>query len=973
MENFPFKGLTSEEVAASRKKYGSNILTPPSRDPWWKLFLEKFDDPIIRILMIAAIIAIGIGIFDGKYFEGIGIIIAILLATTLAFANEYKANAEFDILNKVQDKDPIKTLRDGEIKMIAKQDLVVGDIIFLEMGEEIPADSEVLEAISLQVNESRLTGESLPAQKSANVTADAAHKETAYPANVLMRGTTIVEGRATAQIKAVGDRSEIGKTARAAAEETDDETPLNIQLEKLSKVIGVVGFAAAAFLFISLISYEFLTGRIEVNITQLYFLKVLFLSLVITLFPIWMPILQDASELIRGPNKFSQLLDGIGIKKWIIAFVGGLLVFALGIAMGYATGHFPLNPKEWLSLIVAETILKYFMVAVTVIVVAVPEGLAMSVTLSLAYSMRKMIASNVLVRRMHACETIGAATVICTDKTGTLTMNEMRVQQAELPGTTLPFKEKNITSQDILVLENMCANSSAHLGKDSTGKLNYIGNPTEGAILLWLQSQNISYMAYRTQFKVSNQLPFHTERKYMGTLGIGNNGKKILHIKGAPEIVFTLCNSILNKSGKQSISDRQKILKNLEQYQNRGMRTLGFAYREIEKDENTQDLEKLATDLIWLGFVAIADELRPETPEVIGSCRKAGIKVKVVTGDNPLTAREISRKIGLWDDNDKNDMYLTGPEFGALSDEEAGKAAEKVKVLSRARPMDKMRLVRLLKEQSEVVAVTGDGTNDAPALNHANVGLAMGKTGTSVAKEASDIIILDDSFRSIVNGVMWGRSLYLNIQKFVLFQLTINVLAVGIVLIGPFIGIELPLTVVQMLWVNLIMDTFAALALATEPPQASVMNHPPRSPKSFIITPTMAWSIFIPAFIFMGILVTILKMLGISHSDSASQELTIFFTLFVLLQFWNLFNAKAFGRNESALSKITENHSFLLIASCILIGQFLIVQFGGQIFRTTPLDMKTWLILFVSSSIVLWVGEIIRFILRIKERRAMTK
>lgn len=969
---YPFQGLTSQQVLESRAKHGMNLMTPPARDPWWKLYLEKFQDPIIRILIIAAVIAMAIGVFHNEYFEGLGIIIAILLATTLAFLNEYKANKEFDILNRVQDDTPVKTFRNGVLELVPKRDLVVGDEILLELGEEIPADGEVLQAISLQINESRLTGESLPVPKAVDPHS-VTHKDTAYPANIMLRGTTVSEGQGVMRITAVGDHTEIGKTARAAAEETDDQTPLNIQLEKLSKVIGVVGFSCASILFISLLGRSLIYEHIELSLANWYFIKIAFLSVLIAFVPIWLPIFFDAMELLRKNYHRPKSLEEISLHKWILFFVIGVSLFLLGIWLGNFKGHLSINPQEWLPRQVAMEILQYFMVAVTLIVVAVPEGLAMSVTLSLAYSMRKMIATNVLVRQMHACETIGAATVICTDKTGTLTMNEMRVQNTEFPNITIPFQKDKITPLETLLLEAICVNSSANLGKNEEGQFHYIGNPTEGGILMWLYDQGINYLDYRTPFKTTQQWPFNTERKFMATLGTGRSGKLVLYAKGAPEILLQSCTTSITPTGTQPISDdyKKQVATKLEEYQNRGMRTLGFAYRELPT-YNKEDLTAIAHDFIWLGFVAIADELRPEIPDVIKNCRRAGIKVKVVTGDNQNTAREISRKIGLWDAADSNDRYMTGPEFAALSDEQAPQAAANVKILSRARPMDKMRLVSLLKAQDEVVAVTGDGTNDAPALNHANVGLAMGKTGTSVAKEASDIIILDDSFSSVVNAVMWGRSLYQNIQKFVLFQLTINVLALAIVIVGPFIGIKLPLTVTQMLWVNLIMDTFAALALATEPPRSSVMHHPPRSPKAFIITKDMAISIFGTAFVFFALLVAGLVYMKQHASDPSikAQNETIFFTVFVMLQFWNLFNAKCYGRVESAFSRITENHSFILIMSCILIGQILIVQFGGKFFRTQPLDLMTWLYIIAGTSAVLWIGEIIRVVQRYLERKA---
>ncbi|OQA14058.1 MAG: Calcium-transporting ATPase [bacterium ADurb.Bin363] len=656
---------------------------------------------------------------------------------------------------------------------------------------------------------------------------------------------------------------------------------------------------------------------------------------------------------------------------WLKTVGLGIGVFAVLVGLAYMVHLIPFAPSNWVSPDFTKHVLEFFMIAVTIIVVAVPEGLAMSVTLSLAYSMRKMTATNNLVRRMHACETIGASTVICSDKTGTLTMNEMQVYDVNFP--SLP--EQKVTSElnmfpEKLIAESISANSTANLSTD-LGAPRSLGNPTEGALLLWLNKYGVEYLKNRSSFIIIKQWTFTTEKKYMATLGKSFvSGKNILHVKGAPEIVLSCCSQVLTKDGIKPFEDKNSIEDSLKDYQARTMRTLGFAYREVPDEINLEeDIEELAKDLIWLGFAAIADPVRPEVPTAIQDCRKAGIKVKIVTGDNSATALEIARQIGLWQKEDTPDKLMTGSEFEKLSDEEAKEVSARLKILARARPMDKMRLVKLLHDKGkEIVAVTGDGTNDAPALNYANVGLAMGKTGTAVAKEASDIILLDDSFKSIVNAVMWGRSLYQNIQRFILFQLTINVAACIIAMLGPFIGVELPLTVIQMLWVNLIMDTFAALALATEPPHWTVMTKPPRKPTEFIVSKEMAKSIFSVGLIFLVILIGMLFYFN-RDGDFTIYEKSIFFNVFVLLQFWNLFNARCLGLTQSAFSGILQNRGFIVIATTIFIGQILIIQFGGKAFRTVPLSLEDWLIIAGVTSLVLWIGEIWRLIARFTSKK----
>ena len=965
-------GLTSQQVEQNRAKFGANVLTPPPREPWWRLYLEKFNDPVIRILMIAAGLAILIGAMKGEVAaEGIGILVAIVLATFLSFWNEYRANKEFDILNQANDDVLVKVIRDGIYVTLPRRDIVVGDYVLVEVGEEVPADGVLREAVSLLVNESRLTGETKPAKKSLGKNNDT--QQTAYGPEVLLRGTTVVDGYGLYEVTEVGDRSEIGKTLRESIEENEEPSPLKRQLAGLSRVIGVVGFSVAVITFLALIVRGIGKGDLELDSGQWAVAIVLAAGVMIALSRVWLPIVFDALNLLGVEVKTPAWLQAGTWFGWVKTVAFGAIVAGLALLTLIATGWVSMNPATWLPTTAIEIFLRNFMIAVTIIVVAVPEGLAMSVTLSLAYSMRKMTASNNLVRKMDACETIGAATVICADKTGTLTLNEMRVVDGVFPTATAANLPSNEPIRR-LVVEAIAANTTAHLSREPGQPVTAIGNPTEGALLLWLDRHGIDYLTARKAFMTTTQWTFTTDRKFMATLGYSPLlDAQTLHVKGAPEIVLQRCSHRHTGDGPQPLrnSDRHELEEIIRQYQNRGMRTLAFAYQSHPQGESTA--EGLAHDLIWLGLVAIADPIRPEVPEAIAACRTAGIGVKIITGDSPSTAREIARQTGLWEEHEPDEGILTGGDFAALPDHHAAQTVKRLKILARARPADKLRLVRLLKEQGEVVAVTGDGVNDGPALNSADVGLAMGKTGTAVAKEASDIILLDDSFTSIINAIRWGRALYENIQRFLFFQLTINVAALGIALLGPFIGFELPLTVMQMLWVNLIMDTFAAVALATEPPNDVVLQRPPRRAHAFIVTRTMGVAIVSVAAVFISVVITlilVLKERGLLTSvTEPSWGGTILFTVFVLLQFWNLFNAKCLGRSESVFPALWNNRSFLVVAGLILLGQILIVQYGGDVFRTVPLSWQEWLILFATTSVVLWVGELQRLWRRFRSFR----
>ena len=882
----PLTGLTDAEVVESRRLHGDNVLTPPAKEPLWRKFIAKLTDPLIIILLVAAALSIGIAFYEyfglghdaTAFLEPVGILLAVVLATGLAFIFETKADREFDILNKVNDDEPVRVIRNGQSQQIPKRDVVAGDVVMIGTGDEIPADGTLIDAVALMVDESSLTGEPACAKTTDSRDFD---PEATFPSNRVMRGTKVMEGHGVFRAEAVGDRTENGKVFQAAQIDNSIKTPLDEQLERLGSLITKLGYAVAALVVV---------GR-------------------------------------------------------------------LGI-------YFSNEPFEWISFI--TYLLQTVMLAVTLLVVSVPEGLPMAVTLSLAYSMRRMLKTNNLVRKLHACETMGATTVICTDKTGTLTQNRMRVASMQF------YPVEGFTQQqcDALVREGMAVNSTASLDLSRKDDPQPIGNPTEGALLLWLHDNGCDYLELKRRAGRVAELPFSTERKYMATavVSAAEAGRRILYVKGAPEILLTMCD--------MPQQQREGIRTTLAEYQNQAMRTLAFAFRPLADGEQGITPEGINGRLAMLGIAAISDPVREEVPAAVTECRNAGIEVKIVTGDTTATAREIGRRIGLWtDDTDTDRNIITGPEFEALDERQLADRVMDLKIIARARPMDKKRLVEALQAHNQVVAVTGDGTNDAPALKAANVGLSMGD-GTSVAKEASDITIIDNSFGSIARAVMWGRSLYLNIQRFILFQLTVNVAACLTVLFGAFTGTESPLTVTQMLWVNLILDTFAAMALASLPPSPQVMNAKPRDRSAFIITSHMKRRIISTGGLFFLLMMALLylfrhadveSLLQPWHLDFSSPghispyELSLFFTLFVMLQFWNLFNARAFGTGRSAFH-IAHCDGFVFIALLILVGQYLIVSFGGTMFSVVPLKAADWGIVIAATSAVLWVGELRRLI-----------
>jgi len=968
-----FQGLTTEEVKSSRLIYGSNIISTPAQKTAWKLYLEKFDDPIIRILTIAAIIATGTGLIKGNYLEGVAIIFTIILATFLSFLNEYKARNEFDLLIQAKDDVSVKAVRNRVITTIPRGELVKGDVVLLETGDEIPADGILLEAVSFHVDESRISGESFPIPKTANEKLDVDDRENNddFSQNAkVYRATMVMEGHGIAKITAVGNATEAGKATKAATEDFGQTTPLMQQLEKLGNVISFFGIAGAVSIFFALVARGIYDGELRLNSEQGVFAVVFFISAIITSTRIWIPLLYGTLEQFGIEVTSEDLFTTDGVDGWLTSIATGIKAMLVMLIFGSVSGLLSLQPLNWIAIDSGTILLKYFMVVVAVIVVAVPEGLGMAVTLCLAYGMRRMMAANNLVRRLHACETIGAATVICSDKTGTLTRNEMVVEEAAFPKAA-PMEFHELLRSDIgkLITEGICVNSTAHLCKKPGCRMQSIGNITEGAILEWLADRQVDYLFFRNNFMSEKQWTFTADRKFMATAGYSRIlGKRLMYIKGAPEIVLNRCSRIISETEETSkplaenLTDVEQLLEN---YQRRGMRTLGFAYKELSRDDvldpdSCSDIEEISRDLVWLGCIAIIDPIRSEVVSALKACFDAGIQVKMVTGDNPRTAVEVAGRVGLLNAQDGSEAHICGAEFMKLSDSQAQARLRNLKILSRAKPMDKLRLVSLLKESGHVVAVTGDGVNDAPALNRADVGLAMGKTGTDIAKEASDIVLLDDSFVSITNAILWGRALFLNIRRFLVYQLTINVAALGLTLLGPILGLPLPLTILQMLWVNLIMDTLAALALATEPPTSSLMNKPPRNNNDFIISPDMAKSILSHGIFFIVFFLGFLNYHQ-NNGNLSDYQLSVFFTLFVFCQFWNLFNVRRFGIDASAFDNISANPWFIFVASVIVIGQFFIVQFGGTVFRTTPISAYDWFLLFAGSSPILLIPELLRF------------
>jgi len=869
-------GLTDEQVKQSREQHGKNVLTPPQRTSLWNLYLDKYRDPIIQILLVAAFVSLILAFIEKNFMETIGIFVAVFLATTVGFYFERDAAKKFNLLTALSEEQPVKVRRNGKVMEIPRHDVVVGDVVLVEVGDEVPADGELIVCNDLQINESALTGEPV-AEKSLEGGGDGA-----YPRNVILRSTMVMNGRGEFVVTAVGDATEIGKVAKKSTEQTSVETPLHMQLDKLAKMISKVGSVVSVAAFFIFLIHDILTN------------------------PAW----------------------------------GG---------------------KDYFYM--AEIVLKYFMMAVTLIVMAVPEGLPMAITLSLALNMRRMLKSNNLVRKLHACETMGAVTVICTDKTGTLTQNKMQVSALELK-----------QGDEALLDTAIALNSTAEL---NDGKP--IGNPTESALLLWLDAQGKDYEELRKQVNVLKQLPFSTERKMMATLA-EVDGETYLFVKGAPEIVMKKC-IIEDRMQRQSAEE-------LDEWQHKAMRTLAFAYKKIEasimRTSRTSTAEVVAlldaNDLQLQAIAAIADPIRPDVPAAVQECRHAGIEVKVVTGDTAATALEIGKQIGVFEDEPENigadgsltsldQQMITGEQWEALSDEEAYERAKDIRVMSRARPTDKQRLVAMLQKRGEVVAVTGDGTNDAPALHYAHVGLSLG-SGTSVAKEASDMTLLDDSFKSIANAVMWGRSLYRNLQRFLFFQLVVNVAALLLVLGGSVIGTEMPLTVTQILWVNLIMDTFAALALASLPPSHEVMKDKPRKASDFIINKSIGFGILFCGIVFFLVMFALLVYCERRGKGGVDvHELTMFFTTFVMIQFWNLFNAKALMSHHTAFRHFLKDRGMILVLVLVLVGQWIIVTFGGEMFRTTPLSLHEWLLIIGSTSVVLWAGELWRTFKRMIAKR----
>ena len=1024
--NHHYQGLTDAQVLESRAKHGVNVLTPPEEESVWQkikdcmhfwllkvdlaifiiatlaaitlpltgysheglwiapvlsftlFFLtylvaylggewneedKEFDiDSLFTILLFALLLSGSIAFYNGvyggvsgwgPYLELIGIAAAVLLATTVAHILEAQNEKTFKSLNEVNDDTLVKAIRNNNVCQIPRKDVVVGDIILLEAGEEVPADAELLECMNLTMDESSLTGE--PQCGKTIIEADF-DKDATYPSNHIMKGCNVMEGDCVARVFAVGDATACGKVFEAAQVQDGEATPLSEKLDELAGLITKTSYGLAIIIVLG----RLVRHAVMMPDTNYW-----------TLAGYLLGALAIATLIFFGLNKKKNDDNEESIELWqVLAF---MVLPIIGIIVYFATGTS--GNMNWPVFI--QYALDSVMIAVTLIVVAVPEGLPMAVTLSLAFSMKRLMKQNTLPRTMHACETMGAVSVICSDKTGTLTQNQMKVVGTLFPG--LENQKLNADKHSSLLKECISVNTTANLDFADQKKIKAIGNPTEGALLLWLHNNGVNYLDIRESVAIIDRLQFTTELKYMATIvKSGITGKRIVYVKGAPDILMSLC---------QTSEDEVKMFNmKLAEYQKHANRTLAFAYKELsETDDIFTDGRLNIRDLKMMGIVGIEDPVRTDVPAAIEDCLNAGIQVKIVTGDAPGTAKEIGRQLGLWKPEDTDVNILMGTELENMSDEELKKRLPKVKIISRARPNDKERAVRILKDLDYIVAVTGDGTNDAPALNAANVGLSMGD-GTAVAKEASDMTIIDNSFSTIANAVMWGRSLYKNIKRFILFQMTVNVAACLIVAIGAFIGEESPLTVTQMLWVNLIMDTFAALALASLPPTRTVMSEKPRSVYEHILK-GMGTGILGVGGIFTIILLGI--CIFFQHSDVncltdifngkatwgennglSAYELGLFFTIFVMMQFWNLFNAKAFMTKDSAFKGISWKNTkwFIIIAFVIFVGQILMTEIPGlqEMFNVAEGGIKVfdWLIIVAATSFVLWIGELVRLVRR---------
>ncbi len=839
-------GLQSSQVEELRKTYGANAMTPPVRESLWKQYLQKFDDPIIKILLLAVTISLIVSLVQGSGFlDTIGIIVAILLATGIAFFNEYRSSREFDILNAHRDDMGVKAIRDGHPTSVPSRDIVVGDLILLEAGDAVPADGWLSISDDLNSDESAFTGESEPVRKDIQ--------------SRVLKGSFVTAGKGRMIAAAVGDSAQMGLIAASLGIDHATQTPLEHKLEALAGIISKFGYAMAV--------------------------------------------------LICGT------------------------LFIRGLMFGEVTG---------LNIETANHILHYVMLAVVIVVAAVPEGLPMSVALSLSLAMRKMTKANCLVRRLIACETIGSATTVCTDKTGTLTKNQMEVVASSAGNPVRPENLPGTPSEWITL--TAAVNGTAHL-EEREGRVIVIGNSTEGALNRWLRQHKLDYQQLRAETTVTKQYLFDGKRKRMSTV-VTLEGNPYLLVKGAPEIISGLCTVKPDLGGVSELASR-------------AMRTLAFAHKMIIDGDESE------TGLTWDGYVGIRDPLRDDIAASVASCQSAGIRVRMVTGDNPETARAIARDAGIL----QQGTVVTGTEFRTLTEDQQVTAAQELDVMARAEPMDKLLLVTALQKTGAVVAVTGDGTNDAPALKHADVGLAMGIAGTEVAREASDIILLDDSFGSITNAVLWGRSLYENIQRFLLFQLTINFSACLLIFIASLMGFPEPFTIIQILWINIIMDTLAAFALCSEAPHAGLMKHRPIPHDAKIISPFMWISIIVTgAFFIIGGMLQIAT--GFLGGTTAAEINTVFFAAFIIAAVWNGINCRALDGKMPAFFR--GNPTFFVVMGVIVLAQILIIQYGGMIFGTVPLSLHQWIVIVIATASVLVIGLLLRTVYPIIQGKQTT-
>lgn len=860
------KGLNPEQVEKSRSTYGTNSFVRQSHESLAKRIWDASTEPMLVMLIFAAIITLAVNItryFTGgeyNFLECVGIFAAIALSVVITIITEGKSAKAFEALNKINEDTLIKVIRNGEPQLITQKEIVVGDIIMIETGDKIVADGRLFSSNDLSVDESALTGESLPVKKDAEFVCQKS-TPVAERANMLYSGCFVSAGNGQMLVTGVGNDTEFGQIAQELSSIEKTTTPLQEKLDKLGKQITVLGASAAA------------------------------------------------------------------------------IVFAIEVLQFVMNGQLNL-----------DTVSDAFITSIVLIVAAVPEGLPTIVAVSLALNIIKMSKENALVKKMIACETIGCVNIICSDKTGTLTENRMTVQKIYTGGELIDPEQL----KDEMLLKNYCINSNANISEED-GSWSFIGNPTEGSLLAAAAKAGVDYQELRQAADIVRVFPFSSQNKDMSTI-VRENGKEILYVKGNPEKIISLCTGI-------SEEEKEKNFHLMEEFQNKAGRLLAFTHKELEGQYNDEEQDEVEQGLIYDGFVVISDPLSPDVYESIRNCRSAGIEVKMLTGDNIRTARAIANELHMLDDAH---IAVEAADIEKLTDEELKEALKKIQVIARSTPLVKMRVVKLLKEQGNVVAVTGDGINDAPAIKHADVGIAMGIAGTDVTKEASDMVLLDDSFSTIIKAVQWGRGIYENFKRFIQFQLTVNVSSVVVVICSILAGFSAPFTALELLWINIIMDGPPALTLGLEPIRPDLLKHKPTRRNENIISKKMLLRIFVN-----GIFISVIFMLQHFKNflgAAPEEEATVLFTLFVLFQLFNAFNCRELD-DTPMFKNLLKNKLMLGVFLLVLILQGIITQFGAAVFETVPLSAAMWGKMLLTAFTVIILNEGIKAVKRLFVRK----